>query len=101
MKINRSAEGYVSVTSKGQDYPTIHLIFYPLDPDTADRIEYAMKFLAMSCNASAATFIERIPASGGATDRSTDPAPAPAAQTRTATPGCTTRSDSLRDARHR
>ncbi|HUQ10732.1 MAG TPA: hypothetical protein VM146_10495 [Steroidobacteraceae bacterium] len=55
VKVNRSAEGYVTVTSKGQSFPTIHLTYYSADPDVADRIEYAMKFLAMSCDAGART----------------------------------------------
>ncbi len=53
--INRSPEGYVTVTSKGQAFRTIHLTYYALDPDTADRIEYAMKFLVMSCDARGGT----------------------------------------------
>ena len=55
VKINRSPEHYLTVTSKGQAFPTIHLTFYSSDPDLADRIEYAMKFLAMSCDAGAGT----------------------------------------------
>lgn len=55
VKINRSPENYVTVTSKGQSFATIQLTYFPGDPDLADRIEYAMKFLAMSCDASAAT----------------------------------------------
>lgn len=54
-KINRSADSSVTVTSKGQAFPTIHLTYIAGDPDLADRIEYAMKFLAMSCDESAAT----------------------------------------------
>ena len=55
VKINRSPEHYLTVTSKGQAFPAIHLTFYSSDPDLADRIEYAMKFLAMSCDAGAGT----------------------------------------------
>ena len=53
VKINRSPEHYVTVTSKGQGkvYPTIQLTYFAADPDLADRIEHAMKFLAMSCYA--------------------------------------------------
>lgn len=54
-KVNRSPQGSVTVTSKGQAFPTIHLTYMPGDPDLADRIEYAMKFLVMSCDQSAAT----------------------------------------------
>ena len=55
VKINRSPEHYITVSSKGQAFPTIHLTYFAADPDMADRIEYAMKFLAMSCDASAGT----------------------------------------------
>jgi hypothetical protein len=55
VRIHRSPEHYLTVTSKGQAFPTIHLTFYSSDPDLADRIEYAMKFLAMSCDAGAGT----------------------------------------------
>ena len=54
-KVNRSPQGSVTVTSKGQAFPTIHLTYVPGDPDLTDRIEYAMKFLIMSCDQSAAT----------------------------------------------
>ena len=52
-KVNRSPQGWVTVTSKGQAFPTIHLTYMAGDPDLADRIEYAMKFLVMSCDPSA------------------------------------------------
>ena len=55
VKVNRSPENYITVTSKGEVFPTIHLTYFPADPDMADRIEYAMKFLAMSCDSSAGT----------------------------------------------
>jgi hypothetical protein len=48
-KVDRNPDGSVTVTSKGQAYPTIYLTYVPGDLDLADRIEYAMKFLAMSC----------------------------------------------------
>ena len=53
--INRSAEGSITVMSKGQAFPKIYLTYVPGDPDLADRIEYAMKFLKMSCDDSANT----------------------------------------------
>jgi len=37
------------VQSRGQAFPAIYLTYVPGDPDWADRIEYAMKFLMMSC----------------------------------------------------
>jgi hypothetical protein len=51
-KVNRNADGSVTVTSRGQAFPTIYLTYVPGDPDWADRIEYAMKFLMMSCGES-------------------------------------------------
>ena len=39
----------VSVTTKGQAFSKVHLSYATSDLDQADRIEYAMKFLAMSC----------------------------------------------------
>ena len=51
VRIVRSPEQHVTVTSKGQAYHTVHLTYFAGNPDLADRIEYAMKFLAMSCNA--------------------------------------------------
>jgi hypothetical protein len=48
-RVNRNVDGSVTVTSKGQAFPTIQLTYVPGDPDWADRIEYAMKLLMMSC----------------------------------------------------
>jgi len=48
-RVNRSPEGSITVTSKGQAFPIIHLTYVAGDPELADRIEYAMKFLTMSC----------------------------------------------------
>jgi hypothetical protein len=49
VEIGRSAEHYITVSSKGQAFPAIHLTYLATDADLADRIEYAMRFLAMSC----------------------------------------------------
>jgi hypothetical protein len=49
-KVNRNADGSVTVTSKGQAFPTIYLTYVTTDPDWADRVEYAMKFLMVSCS---------------------------------------------------
>jgi hypothetical protein len=49
VRIYRGANGEVTVSSKGQSFRTVHLTLYAADPDQADRIEYAMKFLMMSC----------------------------------------------------
>lgn len=51
VRINRSPEHYLTVTSKGQAFPSIHLTYFPGNPDLADQIEFAMKFLAMTCGA--------------------------------------------------
>lgn len=51
--VGRSPDSAITVTSLGQSFPTIHLQFAPGDLDLADRIEYAMKFLVMSCNRNA------------------------------------------------
>jgi hypothetical protein len=48
-KVSRNNDGSVTVTSKGQLFPTIYLTYVATDADWADRIEYAMKFLMMSC----------------------------------------------------
>lgn len=53
VKIVRSPEHYIAVVSRGQSFPIIQLTYYPTDPDLADRIEYAMRFLAMSCGTGA------------------------------------------------
>jgi hypothetical protein len=50
-KVGRGAGNSISVTSHGQAFPTIYLTYYASDPNQADRIEYAMKFLMMSCDA--------------------------------------------------
>lgn len=54
-RVNRSPDGSIGVTAKGQSFPTIQLTYAAGDPDLADRIEYAMKFLLMSCDATAET----------------------------------------------
>jgi len=54
-KVNRGTDGSITVTSKGQTFPTIHLRYAAGDPDLADRIEYAMKFLTMSCDETVGT----------------------------------------------
>lgn len=54
-KVNRSPEGSITVTSKGQAFPVIHLTYVAGDPDLADRIEYSMKVLMMSCGENAGT----------------------------------------------
>jgi hypothetical protein len=48
--VSRSAESAITVTSMSQEFPKIHLSFAPGDLDLADRIEFAMKFLVMSCD---------------------------------------------------
>lgn len=53
VKINRSPEHYLTVTAKGQAFPSIQLTYFPLNADLADQIEFAMRFLAMSCGAGA------------------------------------------------
>jgi hypothetical protein len=52
--ITRHADGSVTGSSKGQGFASIHLTYVAGDPDLADRIEYAMKFLALSCDENAA-----------------------------------------------
>jgi hypothetical protein len=54
-KVSRSPNSEITVTSVGQAFPTIHVSFAPGDLNLADRIEYAMKFLAMSCYEGART----------------------------------------------
>jgi hypothetical protein len=54
-KISRSPNSSITVTSKGQSFTRIQLTYAGGDLDLADRIEYAMKFLAMSCDYSAKT----------------------------------------------
>lgn len=48
--VGRGTGNSVYVASKGQAYPTIQLTYVAGDADQADRIEYAMKFLMMSCD---------------------------------------------------
>ena len=52
-KVNRNADGSITATSKGQAFPWIHLTYVAGDFDLAARIEYAMKFLVMSCDETA------------------------------------------------
>ncbi|MCR6628460.1 MAG: hypothetical protein NVV67_20135 [Pseudoxanthomonas sp.] len=47
--------GRIDVRVKGQAFATNILSFVPGDPELADRIEYAAKFLRMSCDEAAAT----------------------------------------------
>jgi hypothetical protein len=54
-QVNRSPDSAITVVSRSQSFPKIYLQFAPGDLDLADRIEYAMKFLVMSCNPSAGT----------------------------------------------
>ena len=55
VRIMRVTPTTVTVISKGQSFAKVELAYFANDADTADRIEYAMKFLALSCNASAGT----------------------------------------------
>src|SRR4051812_27623966 len=48
-RVSRSAEGSVTVSSRGQAFAAIHLTYFVGDPAWADQIEFAMKFLTMSC----------------------------------------------------
>lgn len=52
-KVGRNAENLVTVTAKGQQFPIIYLTYVAGDFDLATRIEYAMKFLIMSCDETA------------------------------------------------
>lgn len=55
-QVVRSNDGSrIDVRAKGQAFPTNILSFVPGDPELADRIEYAAKFLRMSCDEAAAT----------------------------------------------
>jgi len=47
--------GRIDVRAKGDAFPTNILSFVPGDAELADRIEYAARFLRMSCDESAAT----------------------------------------------
>ena len=53
VKVTRNAEGSVTVTSKGRTYSRIYLTYVAGSQDVADGIEYAMKFLALSCGTGA------------------------------------------------
>jgi hypothetical protein len=48
-QISRAYDGSVTVTSKGQAYAKLHLTYVAGNADLADRIEFAMKVLTMSC----------------------------------------------------
>lgn len=50
VRVSRSPESHITVTSRGQAFTKIHLTFVPGNLDLADRIEYAMRFLIESCN---------------------------------------------------
>ncbi|MBD9481073.1 hypothetical protein [Pseudoxanthomonas sp. PXM02] len=55
-QVVRSNEGgRIDVRAKGQAFATNILSFLPGDPELADRIEYATKFLRMSCDETADT----------------------------------------------
>jgi len=51
-KISRNPDS-VTVTSKGQSFTKVQVTYAAGDLDLADRIEFAMKFLKMSCDNSA------------------------------------------------
>lgn len=48
-EVSRSPDSEIMVTFTSPAYPRIHLQFVPGNLDVADRIEYAMRFLQMSC----------------------------------------------------
>lgn len=55
VKLNRSTNGaQITVSFKEKNY-LANLAFVPGEPELADRIEYALKFLKMSCDDTAAT----------------------------------------------
>lgn len=55
-KVVRSNDGSrIDVSAKGQKFPTNILSFVPGDSELADRIEYAAKFLRLSCDEVAET----------------------------------------------
>ena len=55
-KVARSNDGSrIDITASGRTFPTIILSFVPGDTELGDRIEYASKFLRMSCDETAAT----------------------------------------------
>ena len=47
--IGRAFDGSVTVTSWGRSFAKLQMTYLATDPDMADRLEYAMKFLSMSC----------------------------------------------------
>lgn len=52
-KVDRGLDGTsITVTAKGQVFATNQLVFVSGDADLVDRIEYALKFLKMSCDQS-------------------------------------------------
>jgi len=51
-QVSRSLNSEIMVTSSSRAFPRIHLQFVPGNLDLADRIEYAMRFLVMSCDQS-------------------------------------------------
>lgn len=55
-QVIRSNDGSrIDISTKGHAFPTNILSFVPGDPELADRIEYAAKFLRMSCDETADT----------------------------------------------
>ena len=54
-KVIRSSDSQITVMSASEAFPKIYLTFAPGDLDLADRIEYATKFLLMSCDENAGT----------------------------------------------
>jgi hypothetical protein len=55
VKLNRSTNGAQVTASYKEKNFIANLAFMPGEPELADRIEYAMKFLKMSCDDTAAT----------------------------------------------
>jgi len=53
-KVSRTADGRVYVNAPGPNFRTL-FVLVPNDPELSDRIEYAAKFLQMSCDKSAST----------------------------------------------
>jgi hypothetical protein len=50
--VTRSPASEITVTSRSQAFPKIHLQFSPGDLDLADHIQYTMMFLVASCSGS-------------------------------------------------
>jgi hypothetical protein len=48
-RVSRGIDGSVTAISRGQGFRSIHLTYVTRDAGAADRVEYAMKFLMMSC----------------------------------------------------